>query len=172
MNRTMLILAATVAASAPAMAKGPVSPEVFRDSYNVHAKDLLPALQTTQCRTINAAKKPGKSILECQTVANNTLLSIDGINKRFDGAWLMVNASALPHPSDLMRAGGLLLRVAKGYHYGDHLALAQEAIIGAQKSMGNPSCVDDPASGSRLCVSTDNGTIYNMILNRSEPKKG
>ncbi|MEF9360931.1 hypothetical protein V4887_23600, partial [Ralstonia solanacearum species complex bacterium KE449] len=42
---------------------------------------------------------------------------INGMNKRFDGAWLMLDASALPHPSDLTRAGGLLLRVAKGYHY-------------------------------------------------------
>ncbi|ATI26948.1 Hypothetical Protein RRSL_02409 [Ralstonia solanacearum UW551] len=168
----MLILAIATIASAPAMAKGPISPEVFRDSYNAHAKDLLPALQTTQCRTISAAKEPGKAILECQTVANNTLLSINGMNKRFDGAWLMLDASALPHPSDLTRAGGLLLRVAKGYHYGNHLALAQEAIIGAQRSKGKQSCIDDPASGSRLCVSTDNGTIYNMILEQAEPKKG
>ncbi|NTZ82376.1 hypothetical protein FCJ61_04920 [Burkholderia metallica] len=177
MNRTKmkcLIATATilVATVEPAIAGGPVSPEVFKTNYNLHAGDLLPVLQTTKCRTIDVAKRPGKSILECRTQASNALLTIDGMNNRFESAWLMVDASALPHPSDLMRAGGLLLRVAKGYHYGDHLALAQQAITGALKNKGKPSCINDPASGGRLCVTTDNGGIYNMVLDRAQPTKG
>lgn len=171
MKRLAFFAAIAAATITPAFASGPVSPETFKASYNMHAKDMLPALKTTECKTITAAKKPGKTITECSTVADNSLLSIDGFNNRFDGAWLVVDVRSLPSPSDITRAGGLLLRVAKGYQYGNHLALAQEAVNGARKHMGKPSCIDDPASASRLCVSTNDGSVYSMTLGRAESPK-
>lgn len=154
--------------TASALAEFSASPGAFRKAYDDYGKELQPALLTTQCRTVNPKQPAKHSILECQIATSNSLLSIDSENGRFSGAWLMVDVTALPHPSDLTRAAGLLLMVAKDASYGNHLGLATAALAGASKNRGKDSCIDDPASSSRLCARTENGKTYDLVLTVSK----
>lgn len=136
----------------------------FRDKYNMAAKDMVPALQTTSCETKPVKNISGKETIECQVQLANTLLSLDSINNRLAGVWLMLDASQLSHPSDLMRTGGMLLRAARGTSYGDYLAVAGEAFKSSQQQGWKRACVDDKASSTRLCVSSDDKKIFNLLL--------
>lgn len=136
----------------------------FRDKYNVAAKDMVPALQITSCATKVAKTVPGKAIIECDVQLPNTLLSLDSMNNRLTGVWLMLDSSQLNHPSDLMRTGGMLLRAARGSSFGDYLAVAADAFKASQKIGWKQACVDDKESSMRFCVSSDDRRIFDLML--------
>lgn len=136
----------------------------FRDKYNGAAKDMVPALQITSCATKPVKTVPGKAIIECDVRLPNTLLSLDSMNNRLTGVWLMLDSSQLNHPSDLMRTGGMLLRAARGSSFGDYLAVAGDAFKASQKNGWKQACVDDKESSMRFCVSSDDRRIFDLML--------
>lgn len=163
--KTLILIALLALLPLSANAKSDaLSPDATRSRFDSHAKDMVPLLQTTSCRTIHAAKLAGKTILECKMRVQNSLLSIDAMNGQITGIWLMIDATNLEHPSDIRRAGGTLIRMARNTSYGDHLQVASDALLGAHKEKGKASCIDDAESASRLCITTDDGRIYDMTL--------
>lgn len=136
----------------------------FRDKYNVAAKDMVPALQITSCTTKTSKTVPGKAILECDVQLPNALLSLDSMNNRLTGVWLMLDSTQLNHPADLMRTGGMLLRAARGSSFGDYLAVTGDAFKASQTNGWKQACVDDKQSSMRFCVSSDDKRIFDLTL--------
>lgn len=136
----------------------------FKEKYNTAAKDMVPILQITTCRTIIAKKLPGKEILECSLNSSNSLLSIDFMNKQLTDIWLMIDSTQLDGPADLMRSGGMLLRAGRGSFYGDYLAVAAKAFEASNRIGWKEACIDDKESDFRFCVSSDDSRIFNLML--------
>lgn len=135
----------------------------FRERYNDAAKDLVPQLQTTGCKTKQGVA--GKSIMECELQTTNALLSLDSVNNKLSGVWLLVDPAQLPGRSgDVVRAGGMLLRSARGTTYGDYLAVAMDVFKASSKQGWKEACKDDSASASRLCVSANARGVFNITL--------
>lgn len=134
----------------------------FRDRYNDVAKEMVPLLQTTGCETKQASA--GKAITECKLQASNALLSLDSVNNKLSGVWLLVDSTQLAHPSDIVRAGGLLLRTARGASYGNYLAVATDVMDASRKQGWKEACKDDAASASRFCVSANARQVFSITL--------
>ncbi len=135
----------------------------FRDRYNDAAKELVPQLQTTGCETKQAAG--GKAVTECKLQADNALLSLDSVNNKLAGVWLLVDSTKLANGGDVARAGGLLLRTARGTAQGNHLAVATDVLDASRKQGWKEACKDDAASASRLCVSANARGVFHITLN-------
>lgn len=144
------------------------APPDFRKHYDKAAKDMIPMLQTIDCSIKKVKSAPGKTITECRLKISNALLSIDHLNKQFSGAWLMLDSSQLPHPSDLARSGGMLLRAARGSYYGDYLAVSSSVFEASRQRGWQEACADDKDSASRFCVSGNDHGIFNITVT---PKK-
>lgn len=136
----------------------------FRDKYNSAAKEMVPSLQIKTCKTIPAKKPPGKEIIECELQLFNALLSLDSMNKRLTGVWLMVDSTQLAHPSDVMRAGGMLLRAARNTHYGDYLAVTADLMNASRKNGWREACIDDQESDAHFCISRNDRAVFDMTL--------
>ncbi|API77980.1 hypothetical protein AC251_26140 (plasmid) [Ralstonia pseudosolanacearum] len=136
----------------------------FRDKYNAAAKEMVPVLQTTGCDTKAVRNSATKAITECRLKMPNGLLTLDSESAKLKGVWLMLDSSQLEHPSDLVRAGGMLLRAGRGGHYGDYLAVASSLLDASRRQGWKEACVDDAQSASRFCVSSDNERVFNLIL--------
>lgn len=136
----------------------------FRDKYNAAAKDMVPVLQTTGCEAKPVKNSTTKAITECQLNVPNGLLTLDSESGKLRSVWLMLDSTQLAHPSDLMRAGGMLLRAGRGTYYGDYLAVSSKVFDASSRQDGKEACVDDAASASRLCVSSENKRIFNLTL--------
>lgn len=140
------------------------SQPTFRDKYNAAAKEMVPALQITTCKTIPAKKLPGKEIIECELQLSNALLSLDSMNKRLTGVWLMVDSTQLGHPSDVIRAGGMLLRAARNTHYGDYLAVTADLMNASRKNGWREACIDDQESDAHFCISRNDRAVFDITL--------
>lgn len=136
----------------------------FRDKYNGAAKDMVPVLQTTSCETKQAKEPAGKAITECRLQMANALLSLDSMNNRLSGVWLMLDSTQLGHPTDLVRSGGMLLRAARGTNSGDYLAVASDVFDMSKRRNWQEACADDKASASRFCVSSDDRKVFHITL--------
>ena len=94
----------------------------------------------------------------------NSLLSIDAMNNVATGIWLMIDSSNFSSGTDILRSAGLLVRVARGgLPAGDHLMVGQSALDNLLKTK-KQYCVDDAESSAKLCLSSDDGRIYNMTI--------
>ncbi|WP_334159352.1 hypothetical protein [Oryzomicrobium sp.] len=133
----------------------------FRDRYNAAAAEMVPVLKTTGCK---AKKATEKTITECELQASNALLTLDSQNNRLTSVWLMFDSTQLGHPSDTVRAGGMLLRAARGSSYGDYLAVALNAFDKSRRQGWSQACVDDKESSSRFCVSGNERGIFNITI--------
>lgn len=159
MSRTRVLASLLCVVSIAAQAAQPT----FRDRYNEAARDLVPQLQTTDCVTRQAPA--GKAITECKLKAGNALLSLDSINNRLSGVWLLVDSAQLADNADVARAGGLLLRTARGTAHGDHLAVAADVLDTSRRQGWKEACKDDAASASKLCVSANSHGVFHITLN-------
>jgi hypothetical protein len=136
----------------------------FRDKYNGAAKDMVPVLQTTSCETKQAKAPAGKAITECRLQMANSLLSLDSMNNRLSGVWLMLDSTRLDDQTDLVRSGGMLLRAARGTSYGDYLAVSADVFDASRRRGWKEACADDKASSSRFCVSANERGIFHITL--------
>lgn len=155
-SRVLLVFLAGLSVAAQA------AQPTFRDRYNEAAKDLLPQLQTTGCETksVNA----DKAITECKLQSPNALLSLDSMNNKLSGVWLVVDATKLANAAEVARAGGVLVRAARGTAHGNHLAVATDVFELSRKNGWNEACKEDLTSTSRLCVSAANRSVYHFTL--------
>ena len=136
----------------------------FRDKYNGAAKDMVPVLQTTSCEIKRAKAPVGKAITECRLQIANSLLSLDSMDNRLSGVWLMLDSSKLDDATDLVRSGGMLLRAARGTSYGDYLAVSANVFDASRRRSWQEACADDKASSSRFCVSANERGIFHITL--------
>jgi hypothetical protein len=136
----------------------------FREKYNTAAKDMVPALQTSSCETKPVKSIAGKAITECRVQLSNSLLSLDSADNKLTGVWLVLDSSALGHPTDLVRAGGVLLRAARGTSYGDYLAVSTSVFDASRRQGWQKACVDDKEAAARFCVSGNERGIFNITL--------
>lgn len=143
---------------------GVAAQPTFRDKYNAAAKDMVPVLQTTGCEAKPVKNSTAKAIMECQLNMPNGLLTLDSESGKLRSVWLMLDSTQLANRGDLMRAGGMLLRAARGADYGDYLAVASTAVDASSRQGWKEACVDDAPSASRLCVSSDNKRIFDLTL--------
>jgi hypothetical protein len=141
------------------------TPDQFTALFDEAAIEKVPKLKTTSCKVIRVEKTPNKTITECETVINNSLLTIDASNNKATSVWLMLDFTKLNHPTDLWRSAALLVRVARGGEsLGNYLQVGTDTLRGMQQLNGKRYCLDDKESASRLCMETNDGSIYNITL--------
>ncbi|MBO9538744.1 hypothetical protein [Herbaspirillum sp.] len=149
----------------PAMTlAAPPTQTKFLKSYSSASQEMTPELQTTSCTSKPIVKVPGKTITECRLNVGNSLLTIDSMNNQVTGVWLMLDSQKLNPSSDLIRTGGMLIRAMRGSYYGDYLAVSASVFSASSKKKWKEVCTDDKDSSSRVCVSSDDGNIFNMTL--------
>lgn len=137
--------------------------------FNEASADKVPLLQTTACKTLNSKAIANKSIYECHTVLENSLLTVDALDGKAESIWLMLDADKLPHPTDIWRSAGILVRVARGGEaFGNYLQAGTDALRGMQQNQSKQHCVIDQESNAELCMQSDDGRIYNIILTFSK----
>lgn len=156
-------LTAALAIAFLPIAVGAAQP-TFKEKYNAAAKDVLPALQTTSCRVIQSNSSPGQAVTECQLKMENALLSMVSKNNKLTNVWLHFDSNSLGHPTDAMRAGGVLIRAARGVSYGNYLEVSTQAFKKSSDFHWNDVCVNDEQSASALCVSKERETIFQLTL--------
>jgi hypothetical protein len=141
------------------------TPDQFTKLFNEAAIEKVPTLKTASCKVIQAENVPDKTITECETVIDNSLLTIDASNNKATSIWLMLDSTKLNHPTDLWRSAALLVRVARGGEsFGNYLQVGTDTLKGMQQLNGKKYCLDDKESASRLCMETNDGSIYNITL--------
>jgi hypothetical protein len=157
----LVLLSMSITANA---ASKSFTPDQFIALFNEAAIEKVPNLKTASCKVIRA-EVPDKTITECETVIDNSLLTIDASNNKATSAWLMLDSTKLNHPTDLWRSAALLVRVARGGEgFGNYLQVGTDTLKGMQQLNGKKYCLDDKESASRLCMETNDGNIYNITL--------
>lgn len=148
----------------PAAAKKLAQPS-FRDRYNALAKITAPAMATRECVTTNSAGRNRDSLIECPLVSDGAQLTIGGLNNKFTGALLKLDTQKLNNSNDLMKAGRILLRLARGkdVEREDPVEMMQ-LVIEAQQNLGKGACVDTPEQRTRFCVMTDDKKVYHFAI--------
>ncbi len=137
----------------------------FRDRYNALAKLIAPALSTRECIE---TKSPGRNrdiLIECSLTAPGAKLTISGLKNRFTGALLQLDVRQLDNSGDLMKAGRILLRMARGKdaEAEDPVEMMQ-MVIEAQQHLGKGACEDAPSQQTRFCISTDDKKVYHLAI--------
>lgn len=124
----------------------------FRDYYNEAAKQYFPAVSFKKCDTKIVKKVPGKSMVECGLMISNALLTVDGMNGMFDGASLMVDGKQLSSPTELFRAGAILLLAGRKGNGAGHFSESYDLMHKARKS-NKEECLTDASIKAKFCVS-------------------
>lgn len=164
LKNTVCLILLSMSLAANAASKSFTSDQ-FIELFNEAAVEKVPALKTTSCRLIRAETVPGKTITQCETVLDNSALTIDALNNKTTSAWLMLDFTKLNHPTDLWRSAALLVRVARGGEgFGNYLQVGTDTLRGMQQLNGKKYCLDDKESASRLCMQTNDGRIYDITL--------
>jgi hypothetical protein len=134
----------------------------FRDKYKMAAKDMVPIMQIVNCADTPATNK---HIIECTLNMPNSLLTLDVVNGKLDGIWLMYDRNQLEHPSDMLRVGGMLLRALRGTSpAGNHLQVATDLYSKSSKVNGKTTCTVDSESAAKFCVDINPSGIVNLTL--------
>jgi hypothetical protein len=138
--------------------------KTFRETWKAAAKDMLPALQIKQCKNV-PVKDGNRVLIECSLKIGNSMLTVEGTKTATTGAWLMLDASRLEQPSDLMRAGGLLIRTGRGGSMsGNYLQFSLETFQQSKAQGWKEACSRDEINGAKFCVSSDDGRIFHLTL--------
>lgn len=137
----------------------------FRDRYNGLAKQMAPTLVTRECVNTKSHGKNRDQLIECHLAAPGAQLTISALNNRFTGALLELDIQKLTSSGDLMKAGRILLRIARGKdtETEDPVEMMQ-MVIEAQQYLGKSSCEDTPSQQTRFCVATDDKKIYRFVI--------
>lgn len=137
----------------------------FRDRYNTLAKQIAPALATRECVETKSVGRNRDVLIECPLALPGAQLTVSGLNNKFTGALLELDVQKLGNSGDLMKAGRILLRLARGKdaESEDPIEMTQ-MVIEAQQHLGKSACEDTPAQQTRFCIMTDDKKVYRFAI--------
>ncbi len=132
----------------------------FVDKYNKFVSDgNSPKILSPTCvQQLSDAKVS----YECNGAA--VKLSVAS-NTQLYGVELLVIADKVDHPTDMWRAGGLLLAAARDEKAGNHLKVSIDLYSQALKlKPGSENCTTDEQSKSKFCaaMTKDGDVIYTL----------
>lgn len=152
-------------AEAEKLKKAQAAPPSFRDRYNAVAKIVAPALGFRECITKKTIGRNHDTIIDCPLVSAGSQLTVAGLNNLITSALLDIDVQKLNSPGDLMKAGRIFLRLARGkdFEKEDPVEMMQ-LVIEAQESLGKGACVDTPEQRTRFCIMTDDKKVYQFAI--------
>ncbi|WP_231409648.1 hypothetical protein [Ralstonia solanacearum] len=142
----------------------------FRERYDGLAKTMAPALAIREC-TSNKSSGPNRDTLtECALTSPGAVLSLGGLNNKLTGVLLQLNVNQLENPADLMKAGRILLRIARNKDSAREDSMEMTAmVVEAQNKLGKNICEDTPTQGTRFCLATDDKKSYRFAITNLKP---
>jgi len=137
----------------------------FRDRYNAMAKITAPILGTRECITTKSLGRNRDTLIECPLVSAGAQLTVSSLNNRLTGVLLDLDVQQLDNAGDLMKAGSILLRLARGKDFEKEASFEMtQLVIEAQENLGKGACVDTPVQRTRFCVMTDDKKVYQFAI--------